>query len=68
VKSFSNRGASRNDAISLIIGRPGPCWISRSTGLEASAPRTRIHCIGVAELYCVERVDPSFSSPNVDLA
>src|SRR5258708_4061698 len=45
VKSCSSPRRCSKRRASLIIGRPGPCWISRSTGLDASAPRMRIHCV-----------------------
>ena len=45
---------------SLIIGRPGPCWTSNSTGLEASVPADANPLGGVSELYAFERVGLHF--------
>ena len=44
VKSCSRPSKCSKRRTSFIIGRPGPCWIRRSTGLDAFAPRMRIHC------------------------
>ena len=48
VKSCSRPSKCSKRRTSLIIGRPGPCWIRRSTGLDAFAPRMRIHCRSAA--------------------
>src|SRR4051794_39159362 len=33
-----------------MMGRPGPCCISSSTGLDGSLPRIRIHCVTPSRL------------------
>ena len=50
--------------LALIIGNPGPCCMSRSTGLAGSAPRTRIHW-GMPPSWIPSSVSISMCSPSV---